>query len=154
MATATATAAALLVLVAFAAFRRCFRRLLPRCCFNEGSQRKAAPDEEHVPTDTKAQNDRPLFHRNRSRNRRVLGRRPPSSRETRARRRRRPSHPAGICRSFCASKHRLNRQRTEASSQAPRDPIASSQAPRAEERLAAVLQPPEQRHRLGLVELS
>ena len=29
-----------------------------------------------------------------------------------------------------------------------------SQAPRAEERLAAVLQPPEQRHRLGLVELS
>ena len=76
-ATATATAAALLVLVALAAFGRCFRRLLPRCCFNEGSQRKAAPDEEHVPTDTKAQNDRPLFHRNRSSNRRVLGRRPP-----------------------------------------------------------------------------
>ena len=34
------------------------------------------------------------------------------------------------------------------------EPIASSQAPRAEERLAAVLQPPEQWHRLGLVELS
>ena len=32
--------------------------------------------------------------------------------------------------------------------------VVISQAPRAEERLAAVLQPPEQRHRLGLVELS
>ena len=77
------------------------------------------------------------------------------NRETRARRRRRSPRPGACASHFRAQKRRRNRLQTAASRpRLAREPIASSQAPRAEERLAAVLQPPEQRHRLGLVELS